>query len=92
MREGERQRCFHIRRTRRSKRLQALVDDEDSNTPAEGAVDGQPMREGRHGVFEASLLEPELGRCLVVVPVAAVGCSEPLSRDWFACRVWQTSG
>ena len=93
MRGGEHQRCFHIHKTRRSKRLQVLVDDEDSNIPAEGAVDGQPMRKGRHGAFEASLLEPELGHCLVVVPVAAVGCSELLSRaDWFACHVWQTSG
>ena len=81
MREGGRQRCFHIRKTRRSKHLQVLVDDEDSNTPAEGAVDGQPKREGRHGVFEASLPELELGRCLVVVVVAAVGCSELLSQD-----------
>jgi hypothetical protein len=68
-----------------------LVDDEDLHTPAEGAVDGQPKRERRLGVFEASLLELELGRCLVVVLVAAVGCSELLSRDSFACRVWQTS-
>ena len=91
MREGGRQRCFHIRRTRRSKRLQVLVDVDDLKTPAEGAVDGQPKREDRHGVFEASLLEPEPGRCLVVVLVAAVDCSELLCRNWFACRVWQTS-
>lgn len=91
MREGGRQRCFHIRRTRRSKHLQVRVDDEDSNTPAEGAVGGQPKREGRHGVFEASLLEREFGRCLVVALVAPVDCSELLSQDWFACRVWQTS-
>ena len=67
------------------------MDYEDLNTPAEGAVDGQPKREGRHGVFEASLFEPEFGCCLVVVLVAAVDCSDLSSQDWFACRVWQTS-